>query len=99
MDQFHLDGLEKALGNGSVPTVALTAHAPFDTSVAFQQVDELLASVLDSPVRMEDRPFGRGPVAHGHFPCRYHGIPRAQVGALRPVKMLGLYIVMVNDNN
>ena len=65
INQLALEGLEETLGNSVVPAIAFPAHALHNIKV-FQQINGLLASVLNAPVGMKDHSLAErpSPVCH-----------------------------------
>lgn len=65
INQLALEGLEETLGNSVVPAIAFPAHALHNIMV-FQQINGLLASVLNAPVGMKDHSLAErpSPVCH-----------------------------------
>ena len=65
INQLALEGLEETLSNSVVPAIAFPAHALHNIKV-FQQINGLLASVLNAPVGMKDHSLAKrsSPVCH-----------------------------------
>ena len=65
INQFCLEGFEKAFCYCVIPAITFTTHALLSIK-RFQDIDCLLAGILRTPVRMKNHIFRKSPVPIGH---------------------------------
>jgi hypothetical protein len=89
INQLALEGLEETLGNSVVPAIAFPAHALHNIMV-FQQINGLLASVLNAPVGMKDHSLAERPSPVCHPDSRESRLGGTQAITDRPADKLAV---------
>ena len=74
VNPFNFNCLEEAFSHRIIPAITFPAHAPGYPNVCIEDIDELLASILDPPIRVKDQILGNGSLSSSHQPGRDNGL-------------------------
>jgi len=85
VDPLYFDGLKEALGNRIIPADSFPAHTLDNQAICLQDLSELMAGILGTPIGVENQFLGNWPFLDSHIPDSYHRFFQQTIGYLSGV--------------